>query len=254
MLYATTRNPQESYTPAWALRDDRAPDGGFFVPFRAPYFDYSAQKRFREQSFLETEAEVLNNLLGSHLTCWDLLFGAGKSPVTVEKIGRHTYAVERFRNPGWEFPSYVEDVCRLLDGEGEKPGHWAYIAVSAAVLAGILASFQQQGILKSGEAMDIAVDGRDYRTFCSCLYLKAWGLPIGRVICAMEESKGLWALIHDGEMQTDVLEPDSDTVDGLEEMLAAQRSQAEVKRFLNCVRRGKCYVPSETLLRHLRGN
>ena len=39
MLYATTRSKMDTYTAHRALHDDRSPDGGFFVPFKMPFYD-----------------------------------------------------------------------------------------------------------------------------------------------------------------------------------------------------------------------
>ena len=251
MLYATTRNPRESFTPPWAITGERAGDGGFYVPFREPYFYRTNLKTFRQEPFLQVMAEILNLLFGTRISQWDLLFSAGGSPVRLQKIGRRTLSAERWRNTGWCFSSYVKDVSALLQDQKDSFGPWAEIGVGAALLFAVVTTLQGQGILGEDQLLDVAVDGRDYRAALSCLYGKAWGLPIGKVVCAMEESRGLWPLLHDGALQTDVLEPDSLTVDGLENLLCCEADQGEVKRFLNCCRSGKRYVPPEPLLKRL---
>ena len=253
MLYATTRDPKETFTAQWALTGDREPDGGFYVPFREPYFYAVHLKAFREMNFLQVEAEILNLLFGTHVTDTDLLFAAGKSPVKLQKIGRRTFAAERWRNTGWCFRGYVSHAERLLRVEKEKEsGTWAETAVGIAVLFALVTELQRENLLPKGETLSVAVCGEETETLLSCLYAKAWGLPIGKVVCGCRESRGLWDLIHNGMMQTDVLEPDSRQVDGLEMLMCCEGGQAEAKRFLNCVKRGKVYVPGDALLKRLR--
>ena len=252
MLYATTRTSDGNYTAQQALTGDRGPDGGFFVPYRQPYFYGSNLKVLREMSFLKAEAQILNQLFGTKITDWDLCFSAGSSPVRMEKIGRRTIAGERWRNTDFSFEGYIAQVCRLLRVKKQAPvSTWAQIAVGSAVLLAMVLQLQREGILLPGESLDVAVSGSGLPAV-SCLYLKTWGLPMGHVVCACRESKGLWDLIHDGEMHTDILEPDSQTVDDLENLLLAESYQAEVRRFLNCVKRGKAYIPAESLMRKLR--
>lgn len=253
MLYATTRDPEGNYTAQWALTSDRAPDGGFYVPYRPPYFYKSNLKDLREKPFLQVEAECLNLLFSTKVTDFDLMFAAGPSPVKISPLGRRTLSGERWRNTDWTFEGYVGQVSRLLRVEKEKSyGTWGKIGISMAVILAMVLRLQAEDILPRDQSVDIALGGDDLLTAAACLYLKDWGVPIGKVICGCRESKGLWELLHDGEMHTDILEPDSPMVDGLEMLLAAESYQAEVRRFLNCVQHGKPYVPADSLMRKLR--
>ena len=253
MLYATTRDPEGNYTAQWALTNDRAPDGGFYVPYRPPYFYPSNLKSLEEKSFLQVEAECLNLLFSTKITDFDLMFAAGPSPVRIAPLGRRTFSGERWRNTDWTFEGYVSQVSRLLRVEKEKGyGTWGKIGISMAMILAMILRLRAEGILPKEESLDIAMEGDSLLTAAACLYLKEWGIPIRKVICGCRESKGLWELLHDGQMHTDILEPDSPMVDGLEMLLAAESYQAEVRRFLNCVQHGKPYVPADSLLRKLR--
>ena len=254
MLYATTRNSQETFTAHWAMTGDRAPDGGFFVPYRQPYFEKSHLDDFLSMSFLEVTAEVLNVIFGTKLTHWDLLFSGGSSPVRMERIDRRTFSGERWRNTGWTFSSYARQIMKLISGEEGDLSIWGEIGVSAAVLFSMVMELRKAEILKPDETITVAAAAEDPKIAVSCLYAKAWGLPIGHVVCGCLESRGLWSLIHDGQMQTDFLEPDSKTVDGLEMLLNAEASQAEVGRFLYNVKRGRAYVLQEPLKKKFHGD
>lgn len=51
MLYVTTRTKQDTFTAARALSEDRAPDGGFYVPMRLPRLDRREIKKLGERLF-----------------------------------------------------------------------------------------------------------------------------------------------------------------------------------------------------------
>ena len=64
MLYVTTRNKEEVYTAHKTLTENRAADGGFFVPFRMPVFSKEEIASLEKKSFGHCVAEVLNKRAG----------------------------------------------------------------------------------------------------------------------------------------------------------------------------------------------
>ena len=101
MLYATTRSKTDTYTAHRTLFEDRAPDGGFFVPFRMPNVDIQSLK---ENSFSEAVAEILNVFFSTGITAWDVDCCIGKSAAKYEAFAGY---------PGWWICSYgSDDRCR----------------------------------------------------------------------------------------------------------------------------------------------
>ena len=51
MLYLTTRDKFDTHTAYRALREDRAPNGGFYLPFRMPVFSAEELAQLKNKSF-----------------------------------------------------------------------------------------------------------------------------------------------------------------------------------------------------------
>ena len=249
MLYATTRNARETYTAQRAMTEKRAPDGGYYVPFREPYFYASDLRTFSQKDFLEVTAEVLNLLLGTRLTPLEIEFTVGRHPIGLQKIGRRTVAGERWRNVSWTFSGLVAELTReisLQAPENRSAGPWAHIAAGTAVLFGIWSQLLRARILNSGDLLDVAVGEPDLLSAASAVYAKSWGLPLGRVVCGCQDSDGLWDLLHSGEV------PAQKAPEDLELLLSACGGPEEVRRFLYCREAKKHYRPSDPVFRKLK--
>ena len=199
---------------------------------------------------------MLNLLFGSKLTPWDAEFIAGRHPVQFRKIGRRTVAGERWHNTGWTFPSLVKDLtekisCQLPENQGI--GTWASIGIGIASLFAIFSQLYRVDILKPGDSMDVAVNADDLLTVISAVFAKNWGLPIGTVVCGCEQSDGLWELLHNGEMASEEIHPNSERItDSMEILLWELGGAGETMRFLRAVEAGRTYIPGEPVLRKLR--
>ena len=51
--------------------------------------------------------------------------------------------------------------------------------------------------------MDISVVCGNFDLPMSAWYARAWGLPIGNIICCCNENGNLWNLIHHGQFRQD---------------------------------------------------
>ena len=254
MLYTTTRNLKDTYTCQRALTQDRAPDGGFYIPFREPCFDPAHLQQM--QDFRETTVEMLNLLFGTRLTAWDLEYTIGRHPVRISKIGRRTLSCERWRNPRWTFQGMVQELTDKIRVEtGDSWGPWAEIGVGIATLFGLFGKIRGQDLAAPGEKLDVAVSAGNLRSLISVWYARAWGLPIGTIICGCSESSGLWDLLHNGEMpvfsaasggKTDVCPEE------MEILMHLCGGQREAQRYVECCRKGKAFRPMDLTLERLK--
>ena len=258
MLYVTTRSKQDVYTAQRALTQRRAPDGGFYIPFREPRFTREQILALGTQSFQESTAQILNLLFGTKLTPWDVEFSVGRRPVRLEKIGRRVLAGERWHNCAGQFRQTVQDLTgRIRAEKGESIGAWAEIGVGIATLFGMFSGCPE---LLGGEAvLDVAAASGDLFSVVSAWYARSWGLPIGTIVICCNDNGGLWELLHSGTLRTDGISqetstPEADTVlpEGLELLLCACGGQRETLRYLEAVRVGAAYAPGERVLSQLR--
>lgn len=257
MLYVTTRNQVDIFSPEQTLAQSRAGDGGFFVPLEASSFSPQEIARLGEVSFNQCLADMLNRMFDKKLTAWDMDFCIGRYPVRLRELGGRIVMGETWHNPHWCFQAMVQRLTGLLGGEGEKD--WPELAVRIAVLFGVYGELLRQKILKAGETMDVSAMAGDLMAPVSAWYARQWGLPVGSIICCCNENNGLWNLICHGQMHTDTLSiptflPSADVPvpAGLERLISACGGVMELEAYLECCRTGRLYVPDVTALERLR--
>lgn len=255
MLYVTTRNNRDAFTAQRALRENRASDGGFYVPLRMNGFSAEEIQALSDKTFGETVAHVLNRLFKLKLTGWDVDFCIGRYPVRLVPLRHRIMIAETWHNPQWSYERVVNNLVSHLCDASTVPGNWVRIAVRVAVLFGIFGDLQRQGI----PSADISVISGDFSAVVSAWYARQWGLPIGNIICCCNENKAIWDLLCQGQMRTDTLSistaiPEADVVvpENLERLIQVCGGYAEVSQYLQCCREGKSYYPSDVTLKTLR--
>ena len=195
MLYVTTRNNQETYTANRALTESRAPDGGFYVPFRMPEFFREEIQGLESKSFGQCVCEVLNKLFGTHLTAWDIDCTVGRSPMRLRPITQRIILGEIWHNLDWNFKSTVSGILSLLTEE-KIPSDWAMIGIRIAVLFGIFGKLMRREMADMNNPIDIAVMSGDFSGPMALWYARQWGLPIGNIILCCNENNNHWELLH----------------------------------------------------------
>ncbi len=257
MLYATTRCDQETFPAQRALLESRGADGGLFVPHPAPKFDSGQLDDLLNMPFHACLTELMNLLFDKKITGWDVEFAIGRNPVALKNLGRRVAVAELWRNPGWEFDRLVRNLLNLLCDEArEQIGEWTRVAAGAAALFGVFGQLRKSGI---DQMVDVCAVTGDLSMPMSAWYARAWGLPIGNVICCCNENNGLWDLICHGQMRTDALAVATSTPDadislpvGLERLIFHCGGVSEVERYLDLGRQGRMYCPEEPVLNQLR--
>ena len=252
MLYITTRSRRDAYTAQRALRENRGPDGGMYLPFRAPSYTPEAWKELAAAPFGQRVAEILNRLFGARLTCWDVDVCIGRSPVPIVPLGHRTLVAELWRNPGKSYDHMARELAEQLLGQPDCRTGWLAIALRIALLFGIY------GQLNTDEPTDISVISGDFAAPISAFYAKRWGLPIGTIICCCNENSGLWELLCHGQLRTDatcahtaIPEADVALPEHLERLVFEAGGEAEVARYLEVCRRGGTYAPADPVLANL---
>lgn len=262
MLYVTTRNNRDSYTAHHALKDNRGPDGGLYVPFREPCFSRREIASLKEKCFNKCVAEILNLLFGGHLTVYDVDFAIGRYAFRLTMLGKRVVMGECWHNLESDFGRIVKNLTKLLlkDSEIETfPGDWAEIGIRIAVLFGIFGELMRQGIPEGEGTVDISLVSGDFSAPISAWYARRWGLPIGNILCCCNENGNLWDFICHGQLKTgdiavSTVVPKADVTvpAGLERLIYGCAGTEEVEKYLAALRTGSTYYIDDGLLQRLR--
>lgn len=244
MLYVSTRNRMDSYTAYRALHEDLAPDGGMFLPFRLPQFSKEEVLLFRNRSFGDNVAEILNLFFSAKLTGWDVEFCCGRYPIKLIELNRRLIVVESWHNTAASY-AYMEQAlnARLCaDANMQHISSWAQIAISIAYLFAIWGSCQFTDI---DQPLDIAVDATSSAAPTAAWYARKMGLPIGTIICGCVGSSAAWDLIHRGELSGSV--PDGERR-GLEQLVYMTLGRNEAEKFAAAGTQNRPYqIPEDSL-------
>ncbi len=254
MLYVTTRSSQDAFTAHRALTESRGPDGGFYLPFHQPVFSREEIAAMGGRPFNACVAEVLNRLFNRKLTPWDVEFAMGRYPVRIRSVGQRILMGECWHNPDRDIRHMACQISSLFGNPGGEPSVWVQIAVRIAIWFALIADIQGKGLLKDTDCVDISVVSGDFLSPISAWYARSWGLPIGNIVCSCNENCNIWDLIHQGVLRTDGVAvatrtPEADVVvpQALEHLICGCGDSREVREYVEALRRGGSFFPSEQM-------
>ncbi|MBQ6839611.1 MAG: hypothetical protein IJO45_02845 [Oscillospiraceae bacterium] len=236
MLYITTRNPADSFTAHRVLHENRASDGGSFVPMQIPVFSEENLCALKELPFGDVVAQVLNLFFDKKLSGWDIGFSVGRTPVKITTMSHRLVIAQLWHNHGGDY-SYLENsIYSKLSGATEKTiPEWPRIAIRIAVLFGVFSELGKHNI----DSFDIAVPTDDFLLPVAAWYAKRMGLPMELIICGCSESSGVWDLIHRGEFSTAGF--DTENLCGVERLIFDAFGREEALRYLGVSQRRGVY-------------
>lgn len=262
MLYVTTRNHRDSFTAQRALTEQRGPDGGLYIPFRVNPFPSEEVEALAKLSFNQCVARILNYLFHSRVSDSDLDYCVGSRPVHLEPMSHRIVMGECWHSSGKAFSRMVRNLSGLLRADGNssvQPGKWLETGVRIAVLFGIYGELLRSGGLNTDKSFDISVASGDFSAPMSAWYARAWGLPVGNIVCCCSENSAVWELIYHGQLRTDALsactaapEAAAALPEGLECLISSACGEEEALRFVEAWRMGKVYCPRESALQRIR--
>ena len=262
MLYVTTRNHRDSYTAQRALTEQRGPDGGLYIPFRVEPFSQSEIESMAALTFNQRLAMMLNYLFQTRLSAQELDFALGRYPVRLVPMSHRILIGECWHSSGREFQRMARSISGIIRRDtspSAQPGQWLETGARIAILFGVYGELLRSDIMGSDKRMDISVVSGDFSAPMSAWYARAWGLPIGNIVCCCNENSAVWDLIYHGQLRTDGISvptatPKADVTlpEGLECLISSACGETEALRFVDCLRTGKVYVPQEASLRRFR--
>lgn len=195
MLYTSTRNASDTYTAHRALCEERAPDGGFYVPFHLPVFTAAELSGIQKQSFEDTVAQILNLFFGLRLAGADICNAVGANIISEIDLGQKVTVAEIWHNPMGEWENVRNHLYELASKKNSKPIGWSCIALEIAMLFGV---YSASAYMRSN--LDIAVTTENMADMTAVLFSKVMGLPIRLTVCACDEKSTLWDLLNKGSL------------------------------------------------------
>ncbi len=243
MLYVSTRNRTDSYTAHRALHENRAPDGGMYVPFQLPQFSKEEILQLKESSFGDNFARILNIFFSARLTGWDVEFCCGRYPVKSVSLPHRLIVAEAWHNTasGYQYVEHALYSKLCGNAPSEQTSDWARIAIRIALMFAIYGTSTAAG---NADVLDFAVDGDGFVAPIATWYARRMGLPVGMIICGSHDSSTVWDLLHRGELNTAAV---SDYT-GLERLIYSVFGYDEAMRFVLACQKRRVYHLEEDQL------
>lgn len=251
MLYASTRSKVETYTAQRTLWEQRASDGGFFVPMKLPVFKRTEIIRLRNRTPEDNIALVLNKFFQSELAGKDVQFLIGRDYYRFVNISHKMILGQLWHNPEGELNHIVRLLTRRIAVEAREdvPGEWPDLAVRIALLFAMFGELSENGTVNTLYPIDVAVPTGDYRWPMAAWYARKMGLPIGTIICCCNGNDGIRELLHRGQIRLDgaVQETVTPLVEspvpwGVERAIHTVLGSEETDEFLRVLKKGSTYV------------
>lgn len=249
MLYVTTRNGVDACTASWPLKQNKASDGGLYVPFHLPTFDREQIAALADQSFGQTVAQLLNQFFSRGLTGFDVDLCIGRSPVKIAAMNHRILVAELWHNPRSSYSYAVSCLFDRIGAQKNKCTDWAKVAIRISFLFGIYGQMLQSDAVTQEDSLDISVNSGDFTAPIAAWYARKMGLPLGTVVCTCTENASLWDLIRRGEFSTGAAsqksgkaEPDSTCPNSLERLIFETLGKEEVERYLTACEKGRMYT------------
>ncbi len=235
MLYVSTRNKIETHTAHRALFADKAPDGGFFAPFRMPVLSEADISAFKTGSLVENIAHILNIFFDTDLSGSDIQNAIGNDAIIISNISQRLIFVEAYHNPAGSIQNIMENIHFLLTKQRSVPTGWVYIAIKISLFFGLCCSIESDA-----DGLDVALPTDDYADLVAVLYAKRMGLPVNRIVCVCNHDNRLWDLVNRGEYTLGTGTPDY-----LECLIYHTYGSAEVFHMLESAQKHAPYLIKE---------
>lgn len=241
MLYLTTREKHDAFTAARTVKNDRGPNGGFYLPYKMPHFSREELAAMKERSYGQTIAQILNQLFATQFTAWDMEFCIGRYPIRVTAMGQKAMVAECWRNLDGSYENMERQLAARICGCSiweVKITSWVRIGIRVANLFATYGEMLRQEQVEEGQAFDISVAEGDLSLLLAVWYAKCMGLPVAGIICGCADGSATWNLIHNGQIRPGDREPIAE----LERLIFGHFGFEETARFAQCVSRGEGYV------------
>jgi len=237
------------------MREHRAADGGFYLPYRIPKLSTEDLRSLRGMTPCERVLSVTRRFLRMP----DRILEADGMPVRMNVLADRMAVCEIFPAGSGSFRGYTDEVSRNLFPDGSGTAPWLAVSIRIGAIAAAVIGYQHRNRICTDSRVDISMVSGDLFGPMSAYLAREMGIPVGDILCCCNENSGFWEFLHHGEFRTDhiavmsgIPEADLAVPDGLECLIALCCGREEAVRYLDAVRAGKTYVPGEECLDRLK--
>ena len=251
MLYASTRSKTETYTAQRTLWQDRASDGGCFVPLKLPVFRRTEIIKLKNRTPEDNLALILNKFFRTEFSGKELQFALGRDYYKLVPIRQKMLMAELWHNPEGELERIVRILVRKISAEQREgePGEWPRMAVRIGLLFAVFGELADRGEVSTIYPMDLAVPAGDFSWPMAAWYARKMGLPIGTVVCASCDNDGIRDLLHRGQIRLEAAKGtsivpayDCGVPSGLERFIYTALGREEAQEFARKLEHGGIYA------------
>ena len=244
MLYITTRDHSDAYTAHRVLSENRAADGGMFLPMQMPVVTKEEIAAMQSKTFGQNVADILNLFYKSRLDGWDVDFCIGRYCSKLTAMSHRAYIAEIWHNPDHDFARIVRNLTSRLRGNKyttDAPTNWAWISIRIAVLFAVFGELYKMNVANADTAVDVAIPSGDFAGPMTVWYARQMGLPVANIICACDENDAAWDLLKNGQINMNAgMTVPSD----LERLIYSVLGLQESQRFASMMERRRSYSVS----------
>ena len=244
MLYITTRDHSDAYTAHRVLSENRAADGGMFLPMQMPVVTKEKIAAMQSKTFGQNVADILNLFYKSRLDGWDVDFCIGRYCSKLTAMSHRAYIAEIWHNPDHDFARIVRNLTSRLRGNKyttDAPTNWAWISIRIAVLFAVFGELYKMNVANADTAVDVAIPSGDFAGPMTVWYARQMGLPVANIICACDENDAAWDLLKNGQINMNAgMTVPSD----LERLIYSVLGLQESQRFASMMERRRSYSVS----------
>ena len=251
----STRDDLTTYTSDRALSEQRASDGGLYIPYRIPKLSDEELRRVRE---MDTK-EIVMFVARRYLRLPDGFLEADGIPVRINAVGNRIAVCDIFPERCGSFRGYTNMVADCLCPDGQGNTGLLSVCLRIGAIAAAITAYDRLDEMHTNCRTDITAVAGDLFGPMSAFIAREMGFPVGDILCCCNENSGFWELLHHGAFRTDqvaahtgIPEADIAVPDGLECLIALCCGREEVARYLEAVRSGRPYMPGEEGLEGLR--
>lgn len=204
MLYATTRSKYNTYTAQRALKQDRAPDGGLYVPMQL--LEYSAEQleAFANRDSAGIIADILNAYFNRQIPGRDVARILGPYIPGIRTMTHKIVVGECWLKPQGSIDDWEKPLAELYSANQQENtvGEWFRIAVRIAALFALYGRIRAEGVVPAGAgSFDAAVSDNDPIGLMAVVYAAAMGLPVRNIVCCCEDESSVWELIRSAQLK-----------------------------------------------------